>query len=178
MIARLLLWLALTLSALGGPIESILPAIDPAAQWTVRDGVLTEWRSIAHPARPTDAEIATASIQIAKIAKLQAIKARTIAMVEAGTFTYGGRRFALDSQTRSNWVGAIAAVSAGLMQYPRAVTAVDGRRVTINNDAEAKAFYAAGVSAVTVIEESCYALIDATLAARTVAEVEAVIDGR
>lgn len=159
-------------------LPSILPIIDPAAKWTVRDGVLESWSSQTHPAPPTAEEIAIAEVVAAKAAKIQAIKARTIALVETGTFAYGGQQFGLDSQTRSNWVGAISAVNAGLMQYPRQVTSITGARVTINSDTEAKAFYASGVAAVAALEESAYALVDAVLAATTLAQVEAVTDTR
>lgn len=118
-----------------------------------------------------------AATERARTAKLSAIDAKTDALIAAATFEHGGKQFSLTKRARERWqgVGSVGNSGGGAGQQ---VSASDRTRITIGNANDAKAFFGKMATKVATIESSAYVLIDAALAATTLAEVAAVTDNR
>lgn len=114
----------------------------------------------------------------AKEAKFNAIDKRTEELIRAG-FTYGGKTFSLSTNAQNTFTGLYAVRAEVVFQYPVRVNTINDLDYLELADADdVRDFYLTAVGTYRAHLDGGTALKDAVRDATTIAEVEAVKDGR
>lgn len=111
----------------------------------------------------------------AQQAKLADIDARSDVLRAAG-WTYANKAFDLSAAAIPNWLGLM--IGAALLSYPFTILAVDNTLYNLTGVPDVQAWYAAGQTRLAQILQQGAALKVAVQAAKTQADLDAVIDAR
>lgn len=118
-------------------------------------------------------------LTVAKEKKLVEIKAKTAALVAAGSFAYEGKPFGMSEVSQLNITGAFNSRVAPGFAYPVVFfTKNDLDSVSLADATAVEDFHAAAVAAIRTIRDGGAALKTLVGAAATVAEVNAITDNR
>ncbi len=130
---------------------------------------------------PNEAELAVQNankLAAAKVAKIAAIDARTEYLIEHGSVVINGESISTRLTQQASLLGIKASHDAGLPTFPRELSAIDGRSYTCPNAADFVRIAALVLYFVETAKASGRALRADVLACTTIAEVEAITDGR
>jgi hypothetical protein len=144
----------------------------PQARWVV-DG-----ETLRAPNEQESAAFDAADLQAAKVAKLDAINAKTGQLIEAGSVVINGVAISTALTNQVSLQGIDSIIEKGLATFPQPISATNGGTYLISSQTDLDRIGGLVATFVMTTKAEGRALRALVLACNTVAEVDAVEDSR
>lgn len=160
---------------LSDAIARIRPGAVCGINYVVSGGEIVRWDEALGPVPDVNSdELAAAGLAAYRQARLDAIDARSVALIGRG-FPFDGQLFSLSANAQLNWTGLYA--GRALVQFPKSVPCVGGSYLIVSAEA-LDAFYGSGLVVVDSIISAGTVLKEAIGGAADVVAIDLVVDTR
>jgi hypothetical protein len=141
------------------------------------DFAITHWDAARLGPQPTADQLAAAQLPATKAARCQAITQRTQQILARG-FVFQGTHFSLDPITHQNLNTLFTLAAAGVLPFPTTITAADFSSFSVPDVATLNQLCNTAFAMGNAVYRDGQTLLNAVLAATTVAAVNAIQDTR